>query len=398
MNPSLNNRETPAALTILLGILIALSALGTDMYVPALPDVAEAFDAPVSAAQLTLTTYFLGIAAGQLVCGPLSDRFGRRPVLLGALSTALAVTAAAPFLGSIAALSAARMVQGLCMGGGVVVARSVVRDLFAHDQAAHLISRMMIVFGIVPIAAPVLGAAIVAHEGWRGIFWAYVAIALVLLCAVGFGLRETAHGARGSLHPLDIARTLRSILSERRFVAPFLVFLCAQIAILAWVTNSAFTLVRGLGVPVVAYGWMFAAVMAGQIVGAWTSSRLVLRIGSARLLGAGGWLMFGGGAAGAALAWSGSLAWLGAVAPFCVVLLGASLIVPSATALALSPFPHAAGAASSLIGAIGFTVAAGVSTLLAAAFDGSARPMASVAALAGLGAIISERLRRRGAA
>jgi len=398
MNPSLNNRETSAALTILLGILIALSALGTDLYVPALPGIADAFGAPVSAAQLTLTTYFLGIAAGQLLWGPLSDRFGRRPVLLAALGTMLAVTAAAPFLQSIGALAAARLVQGLGMAGGVVVARSVVRDLHAHEQAARLLARMMIVFSVVPIAAPIAGAALAAHGGWPAIFWAYVAIAIALLAAVALGLRETAPAARGSIHPLHIARTLASIVSQRRFFAPLLVFLCAQVAILSWVTNSAFTMVRGLGVPVAAYGWMFATVMLGQIVGAWTSSRLVVRVGSARLLGMGSWLMLAGGVTAAALAWSGSVAWLGAVLPFCVVLLGASLIVPSATALALSPFPKAAGSASSLIGAIGFTIAALVSTLLAAVFDGTARPMASVAAAAGVGAIVSERLRRRGAA
>ena len=399
MNPSLNNRETSVALTILLGILIALSALGTDLYVPALPGIADAFDAPVSAAQLTLTTYFLGIAAGQLLWGPLSDRFGRRPVLLAALATMLAVAIVAPFLQSIGTLAAARLVQGLGMAGGVMAARSVVRDLHAHEQAARVLSRMMVVFSVVPIAAPIAGAAIVARGGWPAIFWAYAAIATVLLAAVALGLRETAPAARGSIHPLDIARTLGTILSERRFVAPFLVFLCAQVAILAWVTNSAFALVRGLGVPLAAYGWMFAAVMLGQIVGAWTSSRLVMRMGSPRLLGVGGRLMFAGGLAAAALAWGGSnLAWQSVVAPFCIVLLGASIIVPSATALALSPFPHAAGAASSLIGAIGFTVAAVISTALAAAFDGTARPMASVAALAGAGAIIMERLRRRGAA
>jgi len=391
----LDKNETSAALTLLLGVLIALSALGTDLYVPALPDVAASFASPVSAVQLTLTTFFLGLAIGQLIWGPLSDRYGRRPVLLAALGLMLAVTAAAPFMPSIGALVAARLVQGLGMSGGVVVARSIVRDLHAHEQAARLLARMMIVFSIVPIAAPVSGALLAAHAGWRAIFWTYVLIAAGLLVAVGAGLRETAPAERRSAHPAEIARGLGRILSDRRFQAPLLLFLSCQMGILAWVASSAFTLAH-MGVPIDAYGWMFAGVMLGQIAGAWVASRFVMRFGSARLLRGGSWLVLGGGMAAAAFAWAGAEHWLTMVAPFSVMLFGTALVIPSATSLALSPFPQAAGAAASLIGAIGFTAGAALSTLLGALFDGSARPMASVAALAGLAAFAFERLLAHG--
>ena len=391
----MNNKETSAALTLLLGVLIALSALGTDLYVPALPDVAASFASPVSAVQLTLTTYFLGLAVGQLIWGPLSDRYGRRPVLLAALGLMLAVTAAAPFMPSIGALVAARLVQGLGMSGGVVVARSIVRDLHAHEQAARLLARMMIVFSIVPIAAPVSGALLTAHAGWRAIFWTYVLIAAGLLVAVAAGLRETAPAERRSAHPAQIARGLGRILSDRRFQAPLLVFLSCQMGILAWVASSAFTLAH-MGVALDAYGWMFAGVMLGQIAGAWVASRFVLRLGSARLMRGGSFLVLGGGLAVAAFAWAGAEHWLALVAPFAVLLFGTALILPSATALALSPFPQAAGAASSLIGAIGFTAGALLSTLLGALFDGTARPMATAAALASLAAFAFERSLARG--
>ena len=391
----MNNKETSAALTLLLGVLIALSALGTDLYVPALPDVAASFASPVSAVQLTLTTYFLGLAVGQLIWGPLSDRYGRRPVLLAALGLMLAVTAAAPFMPSIGALVAARLVQGLGMSGGVVVARSIVRDLHAHEQAARLLARMMVVFSIVPIAAPVSGALLTAHAGWRAIFWTYVLIAAGLLVAVAAGLRETAPAERRSAHPAQIARGLGRILSDRRFQAPLLVFLSCQMGILAWVASSAFTLAH-MGVALDAYGWMFAGVMLGQIAGAWVASRFVLRLGSARLMRGGSFLVLGGGLAVAAFAWAGAEHWLALVAPFAVLLFGTALILPSATALALSPFPQAAGAASSLIGAIGFTAGALLSTLLGALFDGTARPMATAAALASLAAFAFERSLARG--
>ncbi|MFN2643888.1 MAG: multidrug effflux MFS transporter [Burkholderiales bacterium] len=391
----MNKKETSAALTILLGILIALSALGTDLYVPALPDVAAFYAAPVSAAQLTLTTYFLGLALGQLGWGPLSDRYGRRPVLVAALVLMLAVTAAAPFMPSVAALATARFVQGLGMSGGVVVARSIVRDLHTQEQAARLLARMMIVFSIVPIAAPMTGALLTSAGGWRAIFWTYALAAAALLAAVLAGLRETAPAERQSLHPMAIAAGFAGMLAERRFVGPLLVVLACQLSILAWVASSSFTL-AGMGVSVDAYGAMFAGVMLGQIAGAWLASRLVVALGMARLVRGGSWLVLVGGALAAAFAWAGAAHWAAIVVPFAVLLFGTALVMPNAIALALSPFPHAAGSASSLIGAIGFTAGALLSTILGALFDGTPRPMASAAALAGIAAFAFERLARHG--
>jgi DHA1 family bicyclomycin/chloramphenicol resistance-like MFS transporter len=197
-------------------------------------------------------------------------------------------------------------------------------------------------------------------------------------------LDETAPAERRSIHPARIIATFASILGDRRFIAPFALILCAQVGILAWVSNSSFTLVRGLGVSVVAFGLMFAGVMLGQITGAWSASRLVMRLGMARLLRAGTTLMMAGGVAAAALAWSGAGHWLAVVAPFTLFLFGTAIIMPNALAAALTPFPHAAGSATSLIGAIGFASGALISTALGAAFDGSARPMATLAAVAGL--------------
>lgn len=383
---------------MLLGVLIGLPAVGTDMFVPSLPLLAQALSAPVSAAQLTLTTYFVGLAVGQLLWGPLSDRFGRKPVLLGGLAIMLLASVAASLAGSVAAVSAARLVQGLGTSSGAVVVRSIVRDLYAHEQAARLLAAVTVVFSIVPIAAPLAGAQLAAHGGWQAVLAGMAAIALVLLLATSTTLRETAPMPRRSVHPVALAKTFRAILRDRRFVAPFLLLLCSHVGILAWVSNSAFTLVRGLGVAVTAYSFMFATVALGQMSGAWFSSRMVLRLGIARLLRAGALLMLGGGAAAAALAWAGVGHWTAVVLPFVAFLFGSALVVPSATAAAISPFPATAGAASSLIGAISFSSAALVSTGLGAAFDGTARPMATVASLAGLGAFLFERTLLRGKA
>ena len=371
---------------------MALPALGTDLFLPALPVLAHALAADVGVAQLTLTTYFVGLAIGQLLWGPLSDRFGRKPVLLAGLGLLLVSSLAAASMDSVGAVSAARLVQGLATSSGAVIVRSIVRDLYAHEQAARLLGSITIVFSIVPIAAPLGGALLVGRGDWQAVFWCLALAAALLIAAAAAGLRETAPIERRSINPLAIARTFASVLRERQFVAPFLLILCSQIGILAWVSNSAFTLVSGLGVTVAAYSLMFAAVMLGQISGAWCSSRLVLRLGIARLLRSGAALMFAGGTIGAALAWTGVAHWLAVVVPFFVFLFGSALVMPNATAAALSPFPAAAGSASSLIGAIAFSAGAGVSVALGAAFDGSARPMAAVAAIAGLAAFTVSRL------
>jgi DHA1 family bicyclomycin/chloramphenicol resistance-like MFS transporter len=386
----LNPQQTPLGLTVLLGVLVALPALGTDLYVPALPEVSRSLAAPVGATQATLTTYFIGLACGQIVWGPLSDRFGRKPVLAAGLVTLLLSSLIAAAADTVAAIAAARVGQGLGASSGALIGRTIVRDLYSHEAAARLLARITVVFSVVPVAAPLAGALLLQAGSWPSIFLAIGGVAVMLLVAV-WRLQETAPSERRSIHPARIAATFAAILGDRRFIAPFLLILCAQAGILAWVSNSSFTLVRGLGVSVVAFGLMFAGVMLGQIGGAWSSSRLVMRLGIARLLRVGTTMMMAAGVFAAALAWGGAAHWLAVVVPFALFLFGTAIIMPNAIAAALTPFPHAAGSATSLIGAIGFGSGALISTLLGAVFDGSARPMATLAAVAGIAAFILNR-------
>ncbi len=387
--------ESSFGFTVLLGALIALPALGTDMYAPAVPALSESLSATVSAGQFTLTAFFIGIAGGQILWGPLSDRYGRKPVLVVGLLIMLASSVAAALATSVSAVSIARLAQGLGMSSGALIGRTIVRDLYAHEQAARLLSRMTIVFSLVPMCAPVAGALLVGASGWQSIFAAMAAAAVALLVAIG-GLRETAPEQRRSVHPMAIARTFLAILADRRFRAPFLLILCSHIGVLAWVSNSSFTLVSGLGVSVLAYGFLFGAVMLGQISGAWLSSRLVLRLGIGRLLRVGTSIMLAAGITAAALAWAGIAHWLAVVLPFMAFLFGTAFVFSNAMAAALSPFPQSAGSATSLIGAIGFTFGALASSGLGAAFDGTARPLATLAAAAGLAAFLFERSMARG--
>jgi DHA1 family bicyclomycin/chloramphenicol resistance-like MFS transporter len=333
-----------------------------------------------------------------LVWGPLSDRFGRKPVLLAGLAMMFAASVAAALMDSIAGVAGARLAQGFAMSCGAVVVRSIVRDLHVHEQAAHLLASITIVFSLVPIAAPILGAQLAGRWGWQAVFWGIAAAGAALLAATASWLEETAPLPRRSVHPLALAAGFASIARDGRFLAPMLLALCTQVGLLAWVANSAYTLVTGLGISTVDYGWMFALVMLGQIGGAWWSRRMVLRIGMARLMRAGVLLSLAAGVAAAALAWAGVAHWLAVVLPFAVFLFGTALVMPNATATALSPFSGMAGTVSSLLGAMCFAGGALMSTALGAAFDGTARPMATAAALAALCAFLFERRLARGKA
>lgn len=383
-------RIASLSLTVLLGALVALTPLGTDAYLPAMPAVADAFGAPVASTQLTVTTFFLGLAIGQLCWGPVSDRFGRKPVLYSGLCLGLVASLAGVAAASIQDVVIVRLVQGLGLSAGPVVARAIVRDIVAHEHAAQLLARMTIVFAVVPVGAPLLGALLLSLGSWRSVFWAFAAITLAVGLAVA-RIRETAPAERQSINPVRIAAAFAGILAERRFFAPFLVMLSTQVGIFAFVSNSSFALVQGYGVSPGVYGALFALTMLGQIVGSIVSSRLAMRIGIPRMLRTGATLAMLSGIAAALLAWSGAAHWSAVVLPFMFYMSAGSFTGPAGQAAALSPFPKSAGAASALMGAAAFAVGAVVSTLLGALFDGTARPMATVAAFAGVAAFSFER-------
>jgi DHA1 family bicyclomycin/chloramphenicol resistance-like MFS transporter len=385
-------RAASAFLTSLLGVLIGLTALGMDMFLPSIPAIARAFDAEPGSAQLAVTTYLLGLAAGQFAWGPLADRFGRKPVLLAALALFFASSAACAVAESLTSIVLLRFAQGAGMSGGPVIARSVVRDLAAHEEAAHLLGKMMVVFGFFPVLGPLVGAQLLSIGGWSAVFWFYAAFALVLLAIVAARFPETAPAERPAISPTRIAQRYALLLRDRRFVAPLATALSAQMGILAFVASSSIVLVQVLRLTPTAFSVLFAMVMVGQMVGGFLGSRLVLRLGIERTVRLGTRLALAAGLLLAMLVFAGVAHWSAIVLPMLAYILGCALLLPNATAAALTPFPGMAGAASSLLGVLPFALGALVSALLGAAFDGTARPLALAVALAGASAFICERL------
>lgn len=376
--------------TILLGMLLAFTPLGTDTFVVAMPAIATQLGAEPAAVQSGITTFFLGIAGGQLAWGPISDRFGRRPALLAGCTLFLLASIACASAGSIAEIAALRLVQGVGMSSGPVIARSIVRDLYVRERAARLLAQMIVVFSVVPIAGPLVSAALLTWQGWPSIFWMHALVAALLIGTILFGMTETAPPARSSIHPLRIAENFGSLLTDRRFLSPIATTLCTLAGIYAFVSNSAFALVQGAGVTVVEYSALFAVVMIGGIIGAWLSSRLVVRLGIPRMVRIGTVIAATTGLGIGVLAWSSVTHWAALIVPMTGYMFAVSFILPNVTASALSPFPQMAGAASSLLGAITFALGALISAALGALFDGSTRPLATVLAIGGVSALLVE--------
>jgi DHA1 family bicyclomycin/chloramphenicol resistance-like MFS transporter len=376
---------------MLLGLLIALTALGMDMFLPALPEIGREMLAPPGAAQLAVTTYLAGLAAGQLAWGPVSDRWGRRPALGAGLALFLASSLACAAADTIEAIATLRFFQGAGMSSGPVIARSIVRDLYAREQAARLLGRMTAVFGLVPVFAPLAGAQVLALGGWRAVFGAYAAVAALLLAAVLLRVPETVPATRASIAPARLAAGFARLLADARFTAPLVTALCAQMAIIAFVSNSALVAVHALALTPAQFSLLFSAIMLGQVSGGYGASRLVPRLGVATLVRWGARLAAGAGLLLAALALAGIAHWAAIGIPMLAFILGCAFVVPNATAAALAPFPAIAGSASSLLGVLPFGFGALVSVALGAAFTGTAVPMACAIAVFGTAALAAER-------
>jgi DHA1 family bicyclomycin/chloramphenicol resistance-like MFS transporter len=379
-------------LALILGALAAFAPLSTDMYLPSLPALAREFAAGAGTVQLTLAAFFLGFALGQAFYGALSDRYGRKPLLNLGLLLYVGASAGCAAARNIDALIALRFAQGLGGCAGVVIARAVVRDLFDFPESARMYSLLLLIMGIAPIVAPLLGGWILVTLGWRAIFWTLALFGAVCLGAAARALGEThpASAERPSLGAL--MRGYLTILRHRAFLRYTLASTLGMAGMFAYISGSPFVFIEVYGVPAHAYGWLFGTNALGLAVASQINRRLLRRVSAERLLAravainAGvGPLLFAAVATGLG-GFPVILALL-----FCyIATLGFSF--PNAIAGAMAPFPARAGAASALFGTVQFVLAAVAGALVGQLHDGSAVPMAAVIALFGASALVAQRL------
>jgi len=375
-------------LFLLLGGLTAFGPLSIDMYLPALPAISRELVASESLIQLTLTACLIGLALGQLLAGPLSDTLGRRrPLLVGVALYVLAslLCALAPAAWILVVL---RLIQGLAGAAGIVIARAIVRDMYSGVPAARYFSRLILVMGLAPILAPVLGGQILRFSSWHGIFVVLALVTGLLFVGALAWLPETlpAHLRRdGSL--IDIGRTFRKLGADIRFIGFALSAGLAFGAMFAYIAGSPFVLQAIYHISPQTFSLIFGTNALGFVITSQVNGSLVSRIAPSRLLVGG--LIAESLAALAVLAVIsiGGLGLPALLLPLFLMVSSIGFVVPNATALALSRHPEAAGTGSALLGLIQSGIAAFGAPLVGIAGTASALPMGSVIAVAACGAI-----------
>lgn len=347
------------ALTALLAGLSAVGPLTTDMYLPSLPDIARQLGASSAQVQLTISAYLIGFAAGQIIYGPVSDRHGRKPVLIGAIVLYCAASLACALSTSIEMLIVARAFQALGGSGGIVLTRAIVRDIYSGAHAGRELSVIGSVMALAPVLAPILGGVIQTGFGWRVTFFALVGAGFAGAAVVWALLPETL--TNRAAEPVSLRSMLRSyrIVGRNPAYLAYLSITSASYAgLFAWISGSAFVLQDLYGLAPFDFGVAFALGSVGYMTGSAIAARLVIRLGVDGVLGLGGCACAAGGLAMVAAVASGLTSSTSLVLPMAVYLAGLGMVLPQGIAGAMTPFPERAGAASSLFGFLQQTAAA----------------------------------------
>lgn len=386
------SRAEPRGRVALLAALSAFGPLSMDMYLPALPELTRDLGASASAAQLTLTTCMIGLGVGQIVIGPISDARGRRgPLLTGVAlyAVASALCALAPGIWTLLAL---RFAQGVAGAAGIVVARAIVSDLYRGAEAVRYLGLLILVSGVVPMFAPLIGGQLLHVTDWRGIFGILALTGLLLLVASWRILHETAPPPG---EPVPHARVFGVLLRDRRFMGHTLAAGLSVTALIAYIAGSPFVLQDIHGVSPQAFSVIFAVNSAGIVAATQITRGLVERFGAERLLRAGLWLGALGAAGTLAAVATGSGLLLLLPALF-VAAASVGVVLPTGTALALADHPQAAGAASGMLGVAQFGFGAAIAPLVGLGGTGDALPMGIAMAVVAVCALLAGQMARTG--
>lgn len=372
----------------ILSTLMGFASISTDLFLPAIPTMATALRADVGTVELTISSYLIGFSLGQLVWGPISDRHGRRGPVAAGLVLFVIGSVGCALSDSAFALIGWRIVQALGASASVVLARAMVRDLYAGAHAARLMSTLIAIMAIAPLLGPLVGGEILAFAGWRAIFFTLVGIGSATLVAL-FTLEETLPPHRRSVEPLSrVLAEYSQLLRNRRLLAYATVAGFFFGGTFGYIAASPFAYITVHHLPPQLYGLLFGAGIVGIMVTSTLNGRLVARVGSDRLLF---WGATGAGLASMVLAvtaWTGWGGLAGLAVPMFVFVATTGLIVGNAAAGALADFPTKAGIVSALFGA--FQYGGGIlgSALVGTFADGTAWPMGLVVGTGGLGALL----------
>ena len=383
------DQRSRSLIVVIVGALAAIGPFSVDMYLPGFPAIARDLKTDVATVEYTLTSYFIGFSLGQLMLGPILDRYGRKRPLMAGLFVYIAAAIGCVFSPTIHALIALRLALAMGCCVGMVGSGTVVRDLFTGREVARALSMMMTIFGVAPVIAPSIGGLVVATLGWRAIFAVLGAIALLVLIAVKAALPETREpDAAVSLKPTRVAFNYLQVFKERTFVIYVLASALGSGGLFAYITGSPFVYMSLFGFSAAHYAWIFGGNGLAIIIGAqvnravlkkWDSARILLAVGT--IQSTIGMLLF----VGTLLGLLPTVVFLLLVFLF---LFCSGFIGSNAGALAILPFSRNVGSASALMGSMLMVSAAVASWLVGYLDNGTAVPMTLVMALCALASLM----------
>ena len=347
------------ALTALLAALSAIGPLTTDMYLPSLPDIARQLDASTAQVQLTISAYLIGFAVGQIFYGPISDRHGRKPVLVAAITLYCVASLACALSTSIEMLIVARTFQALGGSGGIVLTRAVVRDIYSGARAGRELSLIGSVMALAPVLAPIAGGLVQTGLGWRAIFLTLVIVGLLGGVIVLLLLPETLNvRAAEPVSMRSMFRSYRVVARNPSYLAYLGIASASYAGLFAWISGAAFVLQNLYGLTPFDFGVAFALGSIGYMTGSALAARIVVKVGLDGMLGIGGCACAAGGLGMVVAVAFGLTSFLSLVLPVAVYLAGLGIVLPQGIAGAMTPFSERAGAASSLFGFVQQSAAA----------------------------------------
>ena len=371
----------------LLAATVAVSPLAIDLYLPALPSMVDAFDTSLTQVQITMSSYLAGFALFHLACGPLADRFGRRPIMMAGLSLFTITCFASTQAETIEELISLRFIQGIGACCGPTLGRAIIRDIYGPEHAAKALAYMAIIMGMAPAVAPTIGGFMLLLWPWTSMFYALGIYGLLIIILVYFALPETVP-VRQSLHPVGIARNYWALLSNSHYMAMVLVCALLYSGTISFIAGASFVLIDMMGVNPEHFGFLFGFIVIGYMAGNFFCTRLSIKRSSRQIMKLGVTVTL---TSGLILLISGSLIWhpLAIMIPMAIYNTGVGIVLPHATASALKPFAHMAGTASSLQGFTQMGTASLLAGLIGLLLVDNPIPLvATVAAVAALAFLI----------
>jgi DHA1 family bicyclomycin/chloramphenicol resistance-like MFS transporter len=372
-----HNRMSTAMVVLTLSLLLGLQPITTDLYLPALPGLTQDLGASMAQAQLTLSALLLAFGASQLVWGPVSDRFGRRPVLLVGLTAYLVASVACALVSTMEQLIVWRTLQGIAMGAAVMCARAIVRDLYAPAQGATAMSKGLSGLGVLACIAAPLGGVLTALWGWHAALSALAVFGALALALIAWRFEETVPQKNPrALELATLFRTWLHILRNPEFVAFSALSLCSYGGLFTFLAASSFVYIKVLGFSTTQYGLTMFLNSFIYLVGTFACRRLVCHLGVRRTVAWAGLASLACGIGMPLLAWLGFRAGWAIMLPMSAFIFGHGIHQPCGQSGAVGPFPQAAGAASAMNGFLMMLAAFFTGQWLGKHMDGSVLPLA----------------------